>query len=121
MAEILLIEDDVTVRSLTRMYLEKANFTVYEAGDGLQGLKLFNKIKPDVVITDIVMPEEEGFKTILEIRKISKSVPIFAITGAKFMGKVDSLDVAKQFGANRGYLKPLNYQQIITDINELLK
>jgi DNA-binding response OmpR family regulator len=120
MAEILVIDDDPTIRSLTRLYLEKSGHSVYEAQDGSQGLDLFKKISPDAVITDIVMPEEEGFKTILEIRKLSKSVPIIVITGVKYMGDVDSLYVAEQFGADKGYHKPLNYQQLITDIEDLL-
>lgn len=120
MAEILVIDDDQTIRSLTRLYLEKAGHSVYEASDGLQGLEMFKKILPDVVLTDIVMPEEEGFKTILEIRRLSSDVPILVITGVKFIGEVDSLYVAEEFGADKGYYKPLDYQQLITDIENLL-
>lgn len=120
MIEILVIDDDKSFRYLTRFNLEKSGFRVYEAENGVEGLELVKKIKPDAVITDIVMPEEDGLKTILEIRKIDENVPILVITGVKYMGKVDSLYVAKQFGANKGYQKPVNYQQLITDLGDLL-
>lgn len=119
MKTLLIIDDDDSVRSLIKIKFG-SSYLVLEAENGKVGLETFKKANPDIIITDIIMPEEEGLKTILEIRKLSKNVPIVAITGMLQMGGLNSLDIAHEFGASFGMYKPVNLNVLKTKLEELL-
>ena len=119
MKKVLVIDDDESVRSLVKFKLSKS-YSIIEAENGKKGLELFLKENPDAIITDIIMPEEEGFKTIIEIRKVSKSIPIIAMTGMLRMGSMNPLDVATEFGANAGFNKPVNLKALTEKLAELM-
>jgi two-component system, chemotaxis family, chemotaxis protein CheY len=120
MAKILIIDDDKMVRDTLRMLLTAAGHHIIVANDGKQGLKAFAEIQPDLVITDILMPEKEGVETIGDIRKISK-VPIIAMSGGGRVGNMSFLTVAQQFGANRTFAKPFQIDELLNAVKELLK
>ena len=69
MAEILVIDDDRQLRRLLSRVLKGAGHTVQEANDGKEGIALFHRTRPALVITDIVMPDTEGIETIQELRR----------------------------------------------------
>lgn len=119
MKSLLVIDDDESVRGLIKIKFG-STYLITEAENGKIGLDLFKRIKPDVVITDIIMPEEEGLKTILEIRKLDKQVPVIAITGMLQMGGLNSLDIAKEFGATIGMHKPIDLKLLKSKMEELL-
>lgn len=119
MNSILIIDDDESVRSLIRIKFE-AKYHIIEAENGKIGYAQFKKHRPDLVITDIIMPEEEGFKTILDLRKLDSQVPIIAITGMSHFGGLNSLEIAKEFGANVGLLKPVDLRQLQEHISTFL-
>jgi len=120
MAKILIIDDDKMVRDTLRMLLTAAGHQIVVANDGKQGLKAFTEIQPDLVITDILMPEKEGVETIGDIRKVSK-VPIIAMSGGGRVGNMSFLAVAQQFGANRTFAKPFQIDEVLNAVKELLK
>jgi len=66
MARILIADDDQQVRVMLKMTLERAGYEVIEAEDGNEAVKQFKSGQPDLVVTDIVMPEKEGIETIME-------------------------------------------------------
>src|SRR3984893_19176195 len=66
---VLVVEDDAMVRQACAMMLEDNGFHVVTAVDGVDGLRKFRQINPDVVLTDIIMPEKEGIGLIREIRR----------------------------------------------------
>ncbi len=119
MNSILIIDDDDSVRSLIRIKFG-AKYHIIEAENGKVGYDQFKKHRPDLVITDIIMPEEEGFKTILDLRKLDTQVPIIAITGMPYIGGLNSLEIAKEFGANVGLLKPVDLRQLQEHISSFL-
>ena len=86
MAKILIIDDDDEVRNTIVRTLKRAGHDILEAADGVKGLATFRSQKPDLVITDIFMPKQEGIGTILEIRAETTYVPVVAISG----GSVDT-------------------------------
>jgi len=120
MARILIIEDDLGVRSMLRKVLEGAEHEVIEAGDGKKGLDLFRQKAVDLVITDIVMPEKEGLETILELRQADPAVKIIAISGGDSKG-YDYLASAQRFGALRTFHKPFVIWELLKTVQEMLE
>jgi CheY-like chemotaxis protein len=120
MAKILLIDDDDQLRTMLRLTLIHFGHTVIEACDGRQGLKLFPHANPDLVITDIVMPEQEGLGVLMELREKQPPVKIIAMSGGGRVNAKDYLRIAKQLGAARVLSKPFPNEELITAINELL-
>src|ERR1700720_2123972 len=91
MAKILVIDDDPIVRMSIVYLLEEAGHLVLWAVDGLQGIAIFRGWQPDLVITDIIMPEQEGIQTIEEILKAKPDAKIIAISGGARIGNTDFL------------------------------
>jgi CheY-like chemotaxis protein len=104
---ILVIDDDVLVRQALTLVLESKNYEVQCAFDGKQGMRAFKERRPDLVITDLVMPEQEGIETIMELRVLSRDCPIIAISGGSRFDKADLLTVAKHLGATATLRKPV--------------
>lgn len=120
MSRILIIEDEVQVRKLTRQMLELEGFEVLEAGDGDSGLKTFTENDVDLIITDIIMPGKEGIETILELRRINPEVKIIAMSGGGRMGPDGYLELARKFGANQTFSKPFDRAGLVAAVKELL-
>ena len=121
MPKILLIDDDGQFRRMLKTRLERAGFDVFEADDGDRGIKLFRSEPVDLVITDIVMPDQEGFATISALRRISPVVKIVAVSGGGIVNADSYLPVAKKLGAARTFPKPLDWKAFLETIRELLE
>jgi len=121
MAKILVIDDERMVRDTLKIILAAAGHEVLLAEDGHQGIKAFNESAPDLVITDILMPEKEGMETIRDLRQIRPNLPIIAISGGGRVGNISFLKVAERFGADRTIAKPFEPEHILTTVAELLQ
>lgn len=119
MARILLIEDEEGVRGTVRLILESDGHTVREAGDGVQGVALFEGQPFDLVITDLYMPGKEGIETIQDIRASSRAVPILAISGGGWM-QGDALVDARLLGAAATLTKPFSAGDLRRAVSDLL-
>lgn len=120
MAKILVIDDDRMVRDTLKIILLAAGHEVLLTEDGRKGMQAFSEFQPDLVITDILMPEKEGMETIRDLREIRPDVPIIAISGGGRVGNMSFLRVAERFGANRTITKPFEPEHIVSTIAELL-
>ena len=121
MACVLIIDDDPTIRSLVGGIVEAMGHTVVEARDGRAGVEIFSKEKIDLVVTDIVMPEQEGIETIGAIRRLNRTLPILAISGSATIGGAgDYLRAAAALGASATLQKPFSADLIIDAIDRLL-
>lgn len=115
--KILVIEDDTLTRiTLCRIFM-KMNYDVVEACNGLMGIKVFEREKPDLVITDLLMPDKEGLETILDLRAKNPSIKIIAMSGGGSTQNMSFLELAEKFGANYKLSKPFKP----TDILDLVK
>ncbi|KZC98310.1 hypothetical protein AUP43_03780 [Oceanibaculum pacificum] len=121
MATLLLIEDDLMVRATLRQILERAGHVVIEADHGGEGLSKLEQQHIDLMITDIIMPEKEGIETIIEARRRHPQLPIMAISGGGRTRNMDFLEVARQAGADSTMAKPLRAQQLVDEIDQLLR
>ncbi len=121
MKRILVIDDDEQIRLMLRMTLERNGFEVCEAGDGREGLRRFCTEQPDLVITDLVMPEKEGIETIMEIRQHTPDVKIIAISGGGKVNPQNYLELAHRLGAQRTFSKPVDIKELLNSIVSLLE
>ena len=116
--KILVVEDNLDSRDLVHLYLTTEGFTVVIASDGREGLYMAGAERPDLIITDIQMPNINGIDLIKQLRAQAefKDIPIIAFTA---FGP-DERDAAIRAGANRAMDKPTHFESLIEDINELL-
>lgn len=118
MPRVLVIEDDSSIRTIIRKTLEHAGYQVLEASDGLQGMGVFKFGKIDLVITDLLMPNQEGVSTIHQLREVSPDLPIIAISGSY---DIDTpLDDAMIGGANMRIAKPFALDDLVAAVHVLL-
>ena len=113
---ILFAEDEVLILNSVSMILEKRVKKVYTAQDGEEGLQLFKKFRPDVVIVDIVMPKMDGLMMARKIKAIDPSTIIIVLSA---FDKKENLFEAISIGVDRFLPKPLNYDYLLKIINEL--
>jgi DNA-binding response OmpR family regulator len=118
-AIILLIEDEPLVRQVIAQMLVDAGHEVVEADNGVQGVRLFRVHSPNIVITDIVMPEKEGIEIIREIHEQQTNIPIIAISGIAAYGSV-YLRAASALGADAVLAKPFSARELVAKVDEVL-
>ncbi len=118
MPSVLVVDDDDQVRQLIRYALEAAEYEVREACDGKDGLDQFRKQPADVVIMDVMMPDQDGLETILILRREFPASRVIAITGGSDMiGILNFLDVAKMMGARRTLHKPFELHALLDAVS----
>jgi DNA-binding response OmpR family regulator len=117
---ILVIDDDLAVRLTAQMLLEDEGYKVICAVDGEEGLRMFERASPQLVITDIIMPNKEGIETIMEIRSRCSKTPIIAISGGGRIGNADFLQMAQRIGANEILAKPFQPAELAAAVRRLL-
>ncbi|BHH83233.1 response regulator [Desulforhopalus sp. 52FAK] len=116
--KILIIDDDNDIRNLFRMWLERDGFEVYEAENGLDGMKIQREILMDLIVCDLIMPVQEGIETITQIKNEFPGVGIIAISGGGKIGPDSYLSVAEHLGAWRVFTKPVDMRLMIDTIKE---
>lgn len=110
---ILIIDDDAGVRETIGENLAACGFDIEEAADGEQGLKLIRADSPPhIIITDIIMPRQEGLETIMKIRKAYPAIKVIAISGGGRTKSMDFLALAKKMGADSTLSKPLDMDEL---------
>ena len=120
MRTILVIDDNVAVLSTLIYLLEEQGYNVLGAENGRVGARLYRSQRPDLVIADIIMPEQEGITTIREIKRVCPEAKIIAISGGARIGNADPLEMAYAVGASRGLNKPLDPDDFVAIVNDVL-
>ena len=119
MARILLIDDDKPLREIIAATLAHAGHDVMQAADGQRGVELFRIEPADLVITDIIMPGQEGIETIVALHREMPELPIIAMSGGASHSKF-YLNMAAQLGAQRALAKPFTSVELLGAVNEVL-
>jgi DNA-binding response OmpR family regulator len=120
MATIYVFDDEPSILLMIKKMLEKAGHEVGIALNGREGMELINEKIPDLIITDIIMPEKEGLETIMELRKKHPGLKIIAISGGGRFGPEGYLPGAKLLGADLVFQKPLVQKEFLNAIASLL-
>lgn len=119
MKRVLVIDDDESIRVAICRILRLGGYEPVEAVDGLDGCEVFIRHAFVAVITDLVMPNQEGIETIQRLRELDPAVPIVAISGA--MGiDFSSLDDAKLIGADAVIAKPFGIEDLLGTLDEVV-
>jgi two-component system, chemotaxis family, chemotaxis protein CheY len=118
-SRILLIDDNYRLRKMARVMLTTAGYDVEEAANGRAGVACYRLQPSDLVITDILMPEQEGLETIRELRLLDPAVKIIAMSGAA-QDRAGYLDLALKFGARRTLQKPFTLDELLMAVTEVL-
>lgn len=120
MPRILVIDDEQLFRSTVVMILTRAGFSVEEASDGQTGIAIFHKNPPDVVLTDIFMPNRDGIEIIKELKHSSPGTKIIAMTGGGYLGMIEMASAAKVLGADHVLHKPFESESLLAAIHAVL-
>jgi CheY-like chemotaxis protein len=120
MAKVLLIDDDEGVRASVSHILVSGGHEAVVAVNGLDGIDALIRTRFDVVITDILMPVQEGIETIQRIRELDPEIPIIAISGAFGQNNYSVLDDAKLIGADLAIEKPFTVEQLLRGVATVL-
>ncbi len=120
-ASVLLVDDDPMVLQALSILLEDHGFKVLAASAGVQGLYLYGKHRPDIVVTDIIMPEKEGIALTRELRHEFPGAKIVAMSGGGRLGKLDYVTIAQALGADAGLYKPFDEDELVTTLRALLR
>lgn len=115
--KVLIVDDDLNICELLRLYIEKEGFTVVTANDGAEAIKLFDKEKPDLIMLDIMLPGLDGWQVCREIRKTS-ACPIIMLTAK---GEVFDKVLGLELGADDYVVKPFEAKEIVARIRAVLR
>jgi CheY-like chemotaxis protein len=121
MPGVLIVEDDKELREMLKMSLLRSGFTVLEAGNGKEAITHFKPSLTDLVVTDLIMPEEDGLKVVIKLRELKPSIKIIAISGGGKVGPGSYLNLAKALGADAIYSKPFSINDLTAKIEQLLE
>ena len=117
MSKVLVVDDDINIVKLIKLYLEKEDYTVFTASNGIEALGVWKKENPSIIVLDIMMPELDGNGVCREIRKTS-DVPIIMLTAkGETFDKVLSLEL----GADDYIVKPFEPKELIARIKAILR
>jgi CheY-like chemotaxis protein len=120
MAVLLVIEDDEAMRKLMVRTLSAGKHKVLQAENGREGLALVDEHTPDIVITDILMPQKEGIATIREVQERAPDTRIIAVSGGGMSHNLMFLDVARALGADAVLAKPFRPAQLMAAVDQVL-
>jgi DNA-binding response OmpR family regulator len=91
MPGVLIVEDDKELREMLKLSLSRRNFTVFEADNGKSAIAHFKPTITDLVVTDLIMPEEDGLKVVIKLRELKPTIKIIAISGGGKVGQLTTL------------------------------
>ena len=114
---ILIVEDDNNIADLLRLYLEKEGYQATIAADGTQGIDLYRRLRPDLVLLDVMMPGVDGWGVLRAIRQDSQTPVIMLTAKGETTDKVSGL---KQ-GADDYITKPFEMKEVLARIEAVLR
>jgi len=116
-ATILVVDDEISIQELVKLYLEKEGFRVEPAGSGKEALQLLDAVKPSLVVLDIMLPDMSGFDVCRELRQRA-DVPVLMLTARK-----DDIDkiLGLEMGADDYLTKPFNPRELVARIRAVLR
>ena len=116
-ATILVVDDEEGIVQLARLYLDREGFRVHTARDGQEGLEAVRRLKPDLIVLDLMMPRMDGWEVCRRLRKDS-AVPIIMLTA-----RADDVDkiVGLELGADDYLPKPFNPRELVARVKAILR
>ena len=120
MKKILVVDDDITLRAALARHLVDRGFLVEDAASGVEALAIFEKEPPDLVVSDVMMPEMDGFEFCRKIRA-SRSGQLVPFIFLSSLGEIDNRILGHNMGADDYLVKPFQPRELIAKIEGLLE
>ncbi|MBR6378473.1 MAG: response regulator [Fibrobacter sp.] len=121
MATVLIIDDDTQFNLMLKSALEIKGYEVETAANGKEGKALYQNKKFDVIITDIIMPDVDGYEVILDLRRMGMSDRTIAVSGGGRTAADDYLVTAQHFDVAATFNKPIDLQALRDKVDEIIK
>ena len=118
MFSILVCEDDFAIKTMISTKLKQENYSVYTVQNGQEALNLMEKQQIDLVISDIMMPEMDGYEFVQTLRETKHTLPILMITAKS---QLESLETAFKLGVDDYMVKPLRLEELVLRVKALLR
>ena len=115
--KLLIVDDDVNICNMLKLYFENEGYKVKTANDGIEGVNCFKIYEPDLVLLDIMMPKKDGWQVCREIREISPK-PVIMITAK---GEVFDKVLGLELGADDFIVKPFDMKELSARIKAVLR
>ena len=115
--KILVVDDDLNICELLKLYLENEGYTVFTANDGQEAVNTFQAKSPDLVLLDIMLPKMDGWQVCREIRKTS-SAPIIMLTAK---GETFDKVLGLELGADDYVVKPFDAKEVMARVKAVLR
>src|ERR1035437_7979090 len=119
MPGVLIVEDEKDLREMIKVSLVRKKYTVIEAENGREAIMHFKPLITDLIVTDLIMPDEDGLKVIIKLKELKPSIKIIAISGGGKVGPGSYLNLAKALGADAIFSKPFSINDLIAKIEQL--
>lgn len=120
MALVLVVDDEEQVRGFMKKAIATLGHDVEEAKNGIEALDLWKKLKPDLVVTDLLMPEKGGLSLITEMRRGKQDQKILAVSGGGKDGRMDFLSTAATVPGVKTLHKPFSIEELNGLVSSLL-
>ncbi|HXZ00593.1 MAG TPA: response regulator [Stellaceae bacterium] len=117
---VLVVDDSKTLCRSLGTLLSEAGYSAATARSGEEGLRLWQEIQPELVITDVMMPERDGIEMIMDIRRHRPQAKILAMTAFRHSGTVDFADMLRRLGADDVLIKPFAPEVLLTKVDRLI-
>ncbi len=114
---IMVVDDDVNICELIRLYLEKEKYSVVIVNDGLEAVSAFSEVKPDLVLLDIMLPGLDGWQVCRKLRSLS-NVPIIMLSAK---GETFDKVLGLELGADDYIVKPFETKEVLARIKAVLR
>jgi DNA-binding response OmpR family regulator len=115
--KVLVVDDDLNISELLRLYFENEGYQVKTANDGAEGVNAFKMFEPDLVLLDVMMPKKDGWQVLREIREMS-SKPVIMITAK---GEVFDKVLGLELGADDFVVKPFDMKELSARAKAVLR
>ena len=115
--KILVVDDDLNICELLRLYMENEKYQVKTANDGAEGVAAFKLFEPDIVLLDVMLPKKDGWQVLREIREMSPK-PVIMITAK---GEVFDRVLGLELGADDFVVKPFDMKELLARIKAVLR
>ena len=115
--KVLVVEDDINIAELLRLYLQKDGFEVSHAADGGKAVEMAREIQPDLVLLDIMLPVMDGWQVCRELRKTMK-MPIIMLTAK---GETEDKVSGLEMGADDYIVKPFEVKELLARVHAVLR
>ncbi len=119
-ANILLVDDDPDFRGMVSTALTRAGYRVHEAANGRAALEVFQRHGVDLVLTDIIMPEADGYEIIQRVKSDPGRLPLIAVSGGSARLRMELPGMARLLGADAAFEKPVDITLLLDTVRSLL-